>query len=134
MVRQRVLVPSCEGSNPSTPATKNDFVISWQATTPSQVNGLPREIEEVIFREPRDERSEFFGALDYNVLMHYVYLLECQQDKSWYIGQTDDPIVPLQHGIEVAQRLPKAYFHTFKSRGHFFQPIFPELLKNIKQP
>lgn len=22
--------------------------------------------------------------------MHYVYLLECQQDKSWYIGQTDD--------------------------------------------
>ncbi len=22
--------------------------------------------------------------------MHYVYLLESQQDKSWYIGQTDD--------------------------------------------
>jgi putative endonuclease len=22
--------------------------------------------------------------------MHYVYLLECQDDKSWYIGQTDD--------------------------------------------
>jgi putative endonuclease len=22
--------------------------------------------------------------------MYYVYLLECQQDKSWYIGQTDD--------------------------------------------
>ena len=22
--------------------------------------------------------------------MHYVYLLECQGDKSWYIGQTDD--------------------------------------------
>ncbi len=22
--------------------------------------------------------------------MHYVYLLECQQDKSWYIGQTGD--------------------------------------------
>lgn len=22
--------------------------------------------------------------------MHYVYLLECQDDKSWYIGQTDN--------------------------------------------
>ena len=22
--------------------------------------------------------------------MHYVYLLECQEDKSWYIGQTDN--------------------------------------------
>lgn len=22
--------------------------------------------------------------------MHYVYLLECREDKSWYIGQTDD--------------------------------------------
>jgi putative endonuclease len=22
--------------------------------------------------------------------MHYVYLLECKEDTSWYIGQTDD--------------------------------------------
>lgn len=22
--------------------------------------------------------------------MHYVYLLECEDDKSWYIGQTND--------------------------------------------
>lgn len=23
-------------------------------------------------------------------MFHYVYLLECQDDRSWYIGQTDD--------------------------------------------
>lgn len=45
----------------------------------------------------------------------------------------DDTVVPFTHGLEVANRLPKAHFHTFKSRGHFIKTTFPELLKNIKQ-
>lgn len=38
---------------------------------------------------PRDEQSEFYVAT-YNIRMYWIYVLECQNDKSWYIGYTSN--------------------------------------------
>jgi len=49
------------------------------------------------FAWPREERIATFAGLvliGYNInevlIMYYVYLLECGDDKSWYIGYTED--------------------------------------------
>lgn len=44
----------------------------------------------------------------------------------------DDFIVPFAHAEKYRSALPSAEFVTFTDRGHFLQPKFPELIKNIQ--
>lgn len=44
---------------------------------------------------------------------------------------SDDPYVPFHHSERFLKVFPRAIHHTLTERGHFFQPEFPELLKEI---
>lgn len=44
----------------------------------------------------------------------------------------DDPVVPFSHLEKYKNALPRAQVRVFKSRGHFNQVYFPELVANIK--
>ena len=45
----------------------------------------------IILRESRDEiLISFYGTICYEIRMYFFYLLENQNDKSWYIGFTSD--------------------------------------------
>ncbi len=44
----------------------------------------------------------------------------------------DDEVVPFSHALSYHETLPKAAFITFKDRGHFLQPEFPEIIEDIK--
>lgn len=57
--------------------------------------------------------------------------IEKQCDNIYIYHSSDDEIVPYDHGRTLSAMLPKAKFEKFKSRWHFLQPAFPELLHNI---
>lgn len=44
----------------------------------------------------------------------------------------DDPAIPFSHLKKYEKALPRATAKGFKNRGHFTQPKFPELIKDIK--
>lgn len=45
----------------------------------------------------------------------------------------DDDVCLFKNSEMVKENIPSAIFHTFKDRGHFLQPAFPELLEVIKK-
>ncbi|PIV10195.1 MAG: hypothetical protein COS49_01910, partial [Candidatus Portnoybacteria bacterium CG03_land_8_20_14_0_80_41_10] len=44
----------------------------------------------------------------------------------------DDKVVPYSHLEKYKKALPNAIIREFKKRGHFDQPKFSELIKDIK--
>ena len=88
------------GAIPAPATTKRKLHSNFPRGKP---HGEPRSKKSLLwglfaFREPRGERSELFGASPERytffgtafscilMSMYYVYLLENQDDKSWYVG------------------------------------------------
>ena len=44
----------------------------------------------------------------------------------------DDPVVPVQHANEYHKELTGSVLRIFQNKGHFNQPTFPELVKEIQ--
>jgi predicted alpha/beta hydrolase family esterase len=55
----------------------------------------------------------------------------CNEIHLWH--SVDDMAVPFHHSELVKENLLSAEFHIFKSRGHFRQPAFPEILEVINK-
>jgi uncharacterized protein len=61
-----------------------------------------------------------------------VQTLQGQSENMHLFYATDDPVVPIIQKHKVQEVLPKATFHTLKSRGgHFITLDFPELINTI---
>ncbi len=45
----------------------------------------------------------------------------------------DDPFVPYADMAKFKKDIPNAIVHSFKSRGHFIDPTFPEILELVTQ-
>ncbi len=59
--------------------------------------------------------------------------LERSAEEIHLFHSEDDPIVPFAELAKFQTDIPNAVIHRFKSRGHFLQPTFPELLELLKQ-
>ncbi|PJA63702.1 MAG: hypothetical protein CO160_02405 [Candidatus Portnoybacteria bacterium CG_4_9_14_3_um_filter_43_11] len=58
--------------------------------------------------------------------------LNKQGGKIFIYQSKDDKVVPSSHLEKYKKALPNAIIREFKKRGHFDQPKFPELIKDIK--
>lgn len=76
---------------------------------------------------PDEEKYAWDFAYDPSIIPN----LERQTEEIFLYHSTDDPSVPYSHAEKIKAYLPKAKLITFTDRGHFSQPEFPELLKNI---
>lgn len=45
----------------------------------------------------------------------------------------DDPLVPYAELAKFKNDIPRAIVHSFKTRGHFIDPTFPEMLELVTQ-
>ena len=59
--------------------------------------------------------------------------LNKQGGKIFIYQSKDDLVVPYSHFEKYKKALPNAIIKEFKKRGHFNQPKFPELIKDIKR-
>jgi predicted alpha/beta hydrolase family esterase len=50
----------------------------------------------------------------------------------YFYQSQDDPIVTPKNLIPYRKLLPEATIRLFKTRGHFHQPTFPELVRDLK--
>lgn len=55
-----------------------------------------------------------------------------QGGKIFFYQSEDDPIVPFANVLKYQKALPHASVRIFRHRGHFNQPKFPELVRDIK--
>lgn len=55
-----------------------------------------------------------------------------QDIRTFILHSENDPIVPYSQALELKNLLPDATFITFKDKGHFNIPEFPELVELIK--
>ncbi len=69
---------------------------------------------------------------DFNFDPAYLGKIENLTQNIVIIHSEDDDVVPFSHGESYHKALPKAEFITFKDRGHFLQPEFPEIIEHIK--
>lgn len=59
--------------------------------------------------------------------------LSGQTENIYLYHSKDDDVVPFSDLDEYAKRLPSAHEMVFENKGHFNEPAFPELLKNIQE-
>lgn len=89
-------------------------------------------------RFPKKIRGTFlvaaapFGVGDFAAPKN-LKLLERQGGKIFLYQSEDDPLVTLSDFKEYRKALPGAAARVFKKRGHFNQPRFPELVRDIKE-
>ncbi len=93
-------------------------------------NNFPKHLEQlhlVAGRYDWQEKGWDFG-FDFEQASH----IEKQCNQVFLYHATDDPIVPYKDSEMLKSYLPHAELITFETRGHFFQPAFPELLERMK--
>ena len=61
-----------------------------------------------------------------------IKFLEKQCEYIYLYHSKDDAIVPFTHAEKLSRAISKAKLEVFETRGHFFQPAFPELLDNTE--
>ncbi|XP_078000466.1 serine hydrolase RBBP9-like isoform X2 [Glandiceps talaboti] len=57
-----------------------------------------------------------------------------KENTKWIVqfGSSDDPFLPWKEQQEVANNL-SSEFHKYEDRGHFGEPVFPELITVVKK-
>jgi predicted alpha/beta hydrolase family esterase len=75
-----------------------------------------------------DERGSADFGFDHSLLAHVAE----QCDEIFIYHSRDDTICPYTQAELIHSHLPKAELITFETRGHFFQPAFPELLEKMR--
>jgi len=56
---------------------------------------------------------------------------KCDEIHIWY--SKDDDVCIFKNSEIIKKIIPSSILHTFKDRGHFNQPLFPEILEVIKK-
>lgn len=99
-------------------------------------NKFPRKIQQLHLVAPavltKSLTIEGLGNFKFKIAQVSKIQKMCQDINLYH--SKDDTIVPYVNTESIIKYLPQAKLHTFNDRGHFLQPAFPELLKNIKQP
>lgn len=95
-------------------------------------NKFPKKILAIMLVSPpyNDEgMEEFFSDF---VLPKSLDRLKKQGGKIFIYQSRDDLVIPYAHLEKYKKALPNAIIRKFKRRGHFDQPRFPELVKDIE--
>ncbi|MCL5006741.1 MAG: alpha/beta hydrolase [Patescibacteria group bacterium] len=96
-------------------------------------NKLPKKIGGVfLIAAPYDEQDADYSLADFK-LPKSLAILQSQARKIFLYHSKNDDVVPFANLKKYENSLPDAAIRTFKSRGHFNQATFPELVKDIKQ-
>ncbi len=95
-------------------------------------NKFPKKIlASMLVAAPYEQKDaeEFLGNF---VVSNNLEKFEKQVGKIFVYHSKDDPIVPYIDFEKYQKTLPGAVVRRFKKRGHFTQPKFPELVRDIK--
>lgn len=95
-------------------------------------NKFPKKIQATLLVSPPyddEDREESLGGFR---LSKNLDRLVKQGGKIFIYHSQDDPVVPYSQLKKYKKALPNAMVREFKKRGHFYQPKFPELVKDIK--
>ena len=96
-------------------------------------NKFPKKIlASILVAAPYDQKDikEFLGDF---VISNNLARFKKQGGQIFLFHSQDDPIVPYVDLTKYQQALPEAVVRTLKKRGHFMQPEFPELVREIKR-
>lgn len=96
-------------------------------------NKFPKKIlATLLISAPHDDNGMEDSLGDFS-LPKSLSKLNKQGGKIFLYQSKDDLIVPYSHLEKYKKALPNAIIREFKNRGHFNQPKFPELIKDIKK-
>jgi len=95
-------------------------------------NKFPKKILATFLVSPPYDNKGMNESLGDFVLPKSLDRLNKQGGKIFIYQSKDDPVVPYSHLGKYKKALPNAIIREFKKRGHFDQPKFPELIKDIK--
>jgi len=94
-------------------------------------NKFPKRILATLLISPPYYDKDMGKPLNGFILPKNLDRLNRQGGKIFIYQSKDDLIVPYSHFKKYKKALPNAIIREFKKRGHFDQPTFPELIKDI---
>ncbi len=89
-------------------------------------NTLPKKIRRIVIVAAR-----YRGDEDGSFIVTSAKGVEKSAEEVHLFHSEDDPLVPYENMAEFKKDIPSAVVHTFKTRGHFIDPTFPEMLKLV---
>ncbi|MCG2700222.1 alpha/beta hydrolase [Candidatus Parcubacteria bacterium] len=95
-------------------------------------NNFPKKILATMLISPPYDDEGMENSLGSFILPKSLDKLNKQGGKIFVYQSKDDEVVPYSHLEKYKKALPNAIAREFKKRGHFNQPSFPELVKDIK--
>lgn len=95
-------------------------------------NNFPKKILATLLVSAPHDDEDTEESLGNFVLPKNLNKLNKQGGKIFLYQSKDDLVVPYSHLERYKKALPNAIIREFKKRGHFDQPKFPELIKDIK--
>jgi len=95
-------------------------------------NKFPKKILATMLISPPYDDEGMEESLGDFILNKSLNGLIKQSGKIFIYQSKDDPVVPYTHLKNYKKALPNAIIREFKKRGHFDQPNFPELIKDIR--
>ncbi|MBM3257608.1 MAG: hypothetical protein FJZ05_00020 [Candidatus Nealsonbacteria bacterium] len=97
-------------------------------------NKFPKRIKAVfLISAPFGKKGKKYSLADFKLPKSFKNL-EKQANNIVICHSKDDKVVPFSDMKKYAKALPGAKTIIFKSKGHFNQSSFPELVKEIKKP
>ena len=96
-------------------------------------NNFPKKILATLLVSPPYDDEGMEESLADFILPKNLSKFNKQGSKIFIYQSKDDKVVPHSHLEKYKKALPNAIIREFKKRGHFNQPKFPELIKDIKE-
>lgn len=96
-------------------------------------NEFPKRIKATVLISPPYDSSDTDESLGDFALPKSLSGLKEQAGEILIYHSEDDEVVPFSHLEKYIKALPEATIRKFKKRGHFNQPEFPELVRDIKK-
>ena len=95
-------------------------------------NRFPKKIRATFLLAPPYDDKDMDETLGSFRLPKSLKGLERQGGRIFIYHSKDDGSVPFSHSERYLRDLPDATFRKFTNKGHFNQPKFPELVRDIK--
>jgi len=96
-------------------------------------NKFPQKILATMLVSPPYDDEGMEESLGDFVLPKSLNKFNRQGGRIFIYQSKDDSVVPHSHLEKYKKALPKAIIREFRKRGHFDQPSFPELIKDIRK-
>ncbi len=90
---------------------------------------LPKKIRRIVLVAAR-----YGGVEDGSFIVTSAKGVEKSAEEVHLFHSEDDPVVPYEDMAKFKKDIPCAVVHTFKTRGHFIDPTFPEMLELVTKP